>query len=479
MSRPLIPGSHMRAGDTAALSHEIVDRFRRVRLAAEEGQARVLQKNTALAPFVRSPVPLDSLPIHSIFPAALRGEIASTLIEATQTGGRTFLLDGPACEALGFPTEMYLDLDALGWGTGLLRLQPEVKGAGTIFERTALDAKKVEHVLEDHPALLASYHAERGKGGVPETMTSLALYDSRSAGGQNIAYGCNAVSISEAMLGSSMLKFVPTWLCVEQSAAIHENVRIVSEAIPSHVPRRDGRLVVELRLSPGTVRAAYFDQAEEDSTLMTLCERVSDSVPELEETLAAMIADTGRYLDAVAMSTRCGAHRGFDWLKVGDISLEYRRDDRGRTTNAREYRAVKRKAWYLAKDEIVVRRVGKFFADMESYRAHDSSYRVATEEELWFQHELFVLSVLRDHVRVCTQLAIGIELLRRGSLNDAERRDRQSFVKREMVEAVGRSQYACLEIGRSVWSVDLRYPGLGGFTRNYRLPRGYVAERYG
>jgi hypothetical protein len=482
-----ISGSYMRSSDTAPYSPEANDCFHEVRLAAEPQPHGVVARNSALAKYLHLNPELDSFPVYSFFPAALRGGLSrATVVDAIKTGGRTFILNEQAAVTLGLPACIYLNLAELGWGEGQLELRPEIKGAGAAFALTKLDQLKLETILLDHPALMGTYEAARSKPQPPSLYSSLAIIDKRNVGGQNIKYGAHSVNVSMALLGRCAIKFTPTWLCVEQSEEFASYLKLVSGAVPAGEEIYESRIACEIRFTAGSVRAVYFDNAESDEQLCTLCERVSTDELELEETLRAMIEDTRKYLEIMATTTTttttasssCAGDGGFSWVKIGDISLEFRPAVGKELSASREYKNVKRSAWYLAKDEIVVRKIGKMFTDMESFRGGSSPYHARSEDELWFQHELFALNVLRDHNRVCTQFELATRLRKRLRVGQQDRLEIRESVVRAMIAAVNESPYAFLEVGKSTVNVSIRYPHLGNYTKTYRFIRSQMAERY-
>jgi hypothetical protein len=474
----LIPGSYMTAGDTGYLDGEFFDRFIPVRLAAAENPRGLLARNDRLMEFLASPVQIDALPVYSFFPPALAGGSRKVrVVKATKSGGRTFLLDPESAESLGLPPVLRLDLKKLGWGSGHLELRPEIKGGGCFLEHSAIDIGALQEVLENHPGLRRTFERWTLPRAGETILSSLATIEGRNAGGQEPSFGIHAVRSSAAMLGATSVKFAPALECVAHGRSYAKSLRIVSTAVRTDTELYAKQTASEIRYTAGSVRAVYFETAGSDERLLELCDRVSNDAGELFEALDSMLEDPRRYLELLATSTRIQPGGGYCWTKVGDISLTFRRDTAGRAGLAREYRNVQRRAWYLAKDEVIVRRAGKLFIDMESFRSWPSAYHAPSAEELWFQHELFVLNVLRDHVRVCVQFLVAIELKLEGRCDHRRRRELQALVLRRILGSVERSPWVCLDVGRNTVEAVIRYPDLGS-ARRYRFIRAQIGERY-
>ncbi len=469
----------MQVGDVGShtLAHQ--DMFVTRQIGAEYGPNRMVASNARLAAFVNPPLSVEAFPVYAFFPAALQGDISSAkVVEATKTGGRTFLLGEHASEQLGLPSSVYLDLNKLGWGEGHLEARLEVKGAGADFALTGIDPRRINKVLAADVDLRRTYDANRSPNGEPAILSSLAMIEGRNVGGQDGSYGRHAVNVSSQFLGQTKIKFVPTWLCVAHSSAIARHLAIVSKAIAPRRPLYLNPTVSEVRITPGTVRALYFDSATTDDELLILAKRVSTDANEVEEALGHMLTDAKHYLQLLSTTTTPLSVGGFSWVKIGDISLEFRRDARGLPRRAIQYKNGKSGAWYIAKDEIVVRRVGKFFADMESFRGGPSPYVAADEQELWFQHELFVLCVLRDHIRVCTQFALALRLQRGNKMSQNHRRAIEEEIVLKVRASVNDSPDLSLTLDRRTIEVAVRYRLLEGMTRSYRFLRSQAGERY-
>jgi hypothetical protein len=466
----------MREDDAWPYWRHYDDRHTAVRLAAEPAGDRVVATNTRLPDFAAGDAHLSRSSGASFFPPALAGRVEHAEIDAQMSGGRTFLIPDDAARALGLPPHVDLDLAALRWGDGRLRCRLEVKGAGTVFARTKLDPLRLGMVWQDHPALQATYDASRSPPDPPAVMASLGLYLKTNLGGQSEGYARHAVAASAALLGRSRVKFAPVWMAVAQSPGVVENMRRMNVALPIGPGTFAGTPAVELRFSPGTVRALYFDNVHADDDLRYLASRVSGDEAERAESLDRFIGDTRHYIDLLpATTTR--TEEGFHWIKVGDISEKFKPDSRGEYSAAERYRRD-RNAWYLAKDQVVVRRVGAFFTDMEGFFGRDRGFLSRTPEDLRFHHELFALTVLRDHGRVCTQLAVAGELLRSATLSAGDRRRAQRAVLARLARAVNESAHLALEIGVRTVRLDVHYANVPGLEHRYEFDREQLGERY-
>jgi hypothetical protein len=453
------------------------DRFIEVQIAAEENPKGLLMRNQRLKDFLEPELEIQSLPTYSFFPPALKSRRRARVVSAIKTGGRTFLLNPESAIALGIPAVLSLDLAKAGWGSGRLELRPEVKGAGCFFDQTSIDAAVLESILGRHSGLRSSFQRWASSPLDDTIFASLALIEGRSAGGQEPSFGIHAVRSSTSLLGTSKVKFIPTLECVQHSTCYARHLRLISQAVRPGQEIYSKQTVSEIRYTAGSVRAVYFENASSDAQLVALCGRVSSQLNELRETLASMLEDIRHYLELMATSTHSDPEGGFSWEKVGDISLVFRRDRNGDARKGREYKNLQRRAWYLAKDEIIVRKIGKLFTDMESFRVSPSSYRARNAEELWFQHELFVLNVLRDHARVCVQFLLGLELKAGSRCCRRSRKDLQTEVMRELIAAANQSPCVHIELTRNIAEVEIYYSMLG-YSRRYRFIRGQLGERY-
>jgi hypothetical protein len=381
------------------------------------------------------------------------------------------------------PPYLHLNLDALGWGTGTLELRFEVKGAGTLFARTRINRQVLESILPKRLALARSYQAARsGDDVTPAIFSSLAMYESRNMGGQREDYAVHSTNASKASFEASGIRFVPTLIAVVLPEAYHENLRFVSQACPEKEPLYAGRVANEVRCTPSTVRAVYFDRAGSDDMLQQLCCRISPSIDDLEATSAGLADDVRRYLEHIALTTRfrvdprhVADRQVFTWMQFGDIWVTFERDENGEYRNAEEYRYDRTVAWYLAKDEVIVRKLGRMFVDMECLR----TVQVAlNDEELEFQHALYVLNVLRDHNRVATQFRVGTALLDSGFVSRSDRRAMHRGVLTEMADSVNRSAHVSMAIHPAAIEVEVRYMNISGMRRRYVVPREQIGEIY-
>ena len=477
-------GAFLEAGDRGRYWRYYDDVVRRVRLMAAPAAERIVAMNAALPRYLAERVTPESLPMWCFFPAALAGEIRDAVpVDALTTGGRSFLLPPDSAASLGLPPSLSLDLGALGWGSGALELRFEVKGAGTLFTRTRLSEPALEELLPQRPRLHQGYEAARPVGGgAPDVFSSLAMYESRNMGGQREDYAVHSTRASEAALGTSVIRFVPTLAAVVLPDAYHDTLRFVSRACAANEALYSGRIANEIRCTPSTVRAVYFDRCGNDDLLQHLCRRVSPSVADLEATSECLADDVRRYLEHLAVTTRWGFdprqivdRRVFSWTQFGDIWVTFERDEDGEYRNAEEYRHERRVAWYLAKDEVIVPRLGRMFIDMECLR----SIQVAlSEEELEFQHALYLLNVMRDHNRVATQFRVGTALLDRGFLRRADRRAMHRETLSDTAARVNESAHVQMTVQERAIVVEIAYCLVPGLQRRYVIPRDQMGEIY-
>ena len=452
------------------------DTFIHTELSAEPAADRVVGLNEKMLRYISNPASIRNFRPHSFFPPALSAGAKDVLkLPALMTSGRSFILSEEAMKKIGLDDEYYLDLSSLGWGNGYLQLKMEIKGCGTLFERTMIDRRRLHQVLHGHAGLSSAFHAASSDLGNPAIFSSLGLMHKNNAGGQSERMAIHALMTSINQLGISKIKFAPTWMIVQQSPAIHRNLGIVSEALEAGTGVFDGLCVNELRFTPGTVRALYFDNVENDRELVELCKCVSTDITELEESLDEMIEDARRYLELLAQTAELQKDE-FYWIKIGDINEKFRRDANGGHSAAEEYKR-KKYSWYLAKDEIVVRKVGKFFVDMESFFGRDTGLCSKGYDELIFHHELVIINVLRDHNRVCTQFKQGIELLKGRSLHYADRKQIRRDIIARLMHSINKSEFLTLDISSSSVILDIAYSKLGTNLR-YTIPRRYIAERH-
>jgi hypothetical protein len=473
-----IPSAHLVPGDTGRLWRHYDDHVRVVRLAAQPAGDRVVMRSAGVERAVGPPGALAGSPAWSFFPPALAGGLRDIeVVEAVKTGGRTFRLTPSALATLGLPIHTYLDLPRLGWGRARVAVDVEVKGAGSDTDQVCLDEADLTRVLDGHPALASSW--ARASSDPSAVMASLATYLGRNRGGQSRAAAKAAVVSSEAMLRQASLKIAPSWMAVAQSEEAHEHLRIVSAAARQADPLYGGTVANELRLTPGSVRAAYFDTAASDAELRRWARRVATDPQDLATCSDEMVEDVRRHLELLALSTVPSASGiSCRWTKVGDVHLMFQPGTNRRYDDADEYRHKRTAAWFLAKDEVVVGAAGKFFVDMESLWPDEHGFVSLLGADLALHHELAVLTVLRDHVRVCTQFDVARRLCERDEVGPEERLSIQRATVARIVAAVDRSAVVALDLDDERAVVTLRYPALASIEAVYRLDRGWLAERY-
>jgi hypothetical protein len=467
----------MQPGDVATYWPAYHDHYLPVELGAILAGEQSIGRAERLLDYIADPDALVQAPTWTFFPPLLGAGLDQMVsVPALMTGGRTFLLGERGADVLGIPPRIHLDLERLGWGSGTLEFRPEVKGAGTLFPRTLLRRDALERLLTAHPELARRY-ADLCVGSEPPViLSSKAMYLKRILGGHDGVYASHALKVSESMFGTSEIKFAPVWTVSGFPAQVARNLDIISGALPAGTPLSDRTHANLVRFTPGTVRARYFDTARSDAELMWLASRVSTDIDELWATWHEMLDDARRYLADVARTT-IHNEQGFRWAKVGDINEVFKQNHLGEYERAFEYRHRRREAWFLSKDEVVIRRIGKVFVDLESLWGGSTRFTSPDERSLRFHHELVALMVLRDHVRVCTAFRVAIELHERGSASVARRHRLRRETVTALAERINASELLeCTFRPREV-QVRFRYPGLG-HAESYHLPRWQIREPY-
>lgn len=463
-------GSFVPAGAQYALWRHYADAYAKRRIYAHVDRPTTVHRNATLGQFLVGESPGTSRGAW-FAPFPLTGEWAGTALEigAVQTGSRTFAIAPAGARALGLPDRVLLNLAEARWGEGVLELRPEVKGTGTPFSRTKLrrpTQASLRRLLSSVPAQwLDAFEHD-----LDPLFISLKTYEGRPLGGQDARLARHAVRTSEALVGCSPIKIAPTLeyvVCPPEYRDLLAKITQALEPAGECEQRYVWDLSTEVRLTPGNVRAAYFDTTAE-AGLVELCGLVSADPEVLEQTYDRMVEDAGRYLDELCEKTVYRSDLGcFTWPKFGDIHIVFRRDRYGYPAFADEYKFSKSAAWYIAKDEVVVGGVGLFYVDLESVI---QAFPSVNEEELTWHHDLYALNVLRDHVRVIAnfdyarRLAAG-EWIR---LTNDERERVRSFDRalRALIAASRTSRHYCLEAGRNELTVELRYPRLGATSRH-------------
>lgn len=391
-------------------------------------------------PPVRVPA-LANLPRHWFCPAPYANASCGTPIEVTgvSTGSRTLSLSAESARRLGIPDRVLLDLRQMGWGQGVLEMKPEVKGAGAPLSRTRLDNVPRDHisaVLSSKLAPSRTLHdwTERFKEERDPLWTSLFAYERRPLGAQSVEFGTWAKAVSTTLLGRCPVRVAPTPSMVSAASGWRDVVaQAMAPAASSRVPAFTGALCTELRYTPGHVRAVYFDTVRDDDDRVRLIDAVSEDDDVLSETYSALIADLRRYIETLAIGTRTMGN-GLVWPKFGDIHIVFRPDRHGRHAWADEYRSRKHVAWYLAKDEVVVGGLGKVVVDAESVAP---CFPASGREHLRWQHDLYLLNLLRDHARVVVGFlhALQAKRFRRGGPRPASQAARDRQVAQDLLRA--------------------------------------------
>ena len=143
-------------------------------------------------------------------------------VRVLHTGSRSFRLSALDSTALGLPPTAILDLDKAGWGTGTIEMQPEIKGAATVFSRTKLDRPSPSGFGRFCPRPCRPRGCTHFLRPRTRCFLSLRTFENRPLGTQSSDLAYYAVRISEALLGHCPIKIAPTVECVEAPAAYTE-----------------------------------------------------------------------------------------------------------------------------------------------------------------------------------------------------------------------------------------------------------------
>jgi hypothetical protein len=467
-------GSFVPEGTRQAIWRHHSDLFATREIYAHVGAVgSTVNYNATLESFVEADTPLSAMGAGWFAPLPFRAVWAGEAlpVRALQTGSRTFAILGEAAEALAFPKQALLDLGKAAWGEGTLELKPEIKGSGTQFSRTKLTRPSRAALEKLLPAGVPVSWIDAFEADPDPLFVSLNTYEGRPLGGQDARLSDHALHISEALVGSSPVKLAPTLAHVTCPPEYQEWLVSITQALspdPRHKRAYGGELSIEIRLTPGHLRAAYFDTAKEPG-LVELCNLLSTSPDGLEKTYNRMVADAGRYLDELCEKTGYRTDLDcFTWPKFGDIHVVFRRDRFGYPTFADEYKFAKSAAWYIAKDQVVVSEVGLVHVDLESVT---QAFPSVNEEELRWHHDLYVLNVLRDHVRVIGKFDYGRRLAARETTTP-DGRERVQALQRALHALARASQNSpCyrVELGPHGLTVDLHY-ALLGTASHHRYP---------
>ena len=453
------------------------DHHIKVQLAAQPAADLILLVNEKLVNFIGEPVLLNTWKPFVFFPSTLAAGIDKHLIiDAQMSGGRTFILSEEGAAKLHLPPYIYLDLNKLEWGDGMLQLRPEIKGAGTIFERTKLLRSKLGKIFKINPKLGKLYYEAIFNNDHPLILSSLAGYLNRNMGGQSVKLANHSVAASRVLLGKSSIKFIPSWMSISYSEIVMDNLRLISQALPKNTLLYEGISANEIRFTPSTIRALYFDNAKTDDELKLLASRVSIDHSELEETLINMIEDTRKYLELIVETTKVLENEKICWVKIGDIHEKFSKNDKGQYQEAMDYRK-QRFSWVLAKDEVIVRKIGKFYTDMESYYGKDVGYVSDNIHDLFFHHELYILCVLRDHIRVCTKFRVALQLLKKTNITGSERKKTCQFIMKSMVNSINKNAHINIRLTESKVCINIKYKNLK-MEHTYSIPREEIGEPY-
>jgi hypothetical protein len=470
-TRRVRSGPFLGPGNSYRIWRHYTDDYRRDHVFAvpvpKNSIAFAIEVNYALA----TPLNFSSIAPCWFCPVPFDNDSATAIsVSGVTTGGRTIALSAGSARRLGIPPTVELDLCRAGWGLGTLQLRPEIKGAGTRLSRTKLGTLSRQELMVLCPSSAHRVWARKFANAADPLFASLFMYEGRPLGAQAFSHGTHALQVSMKLLGNSRIRVAPTVMCAQAPA---EYASRLAEISKSAEPRRkaaplfEGELCTELRMTPGHVRAAYFDTTRDDTALAELCRAVSTDPAVLWDTYYKMIDDSRNYIDTLCFGTRYSLEsQSIIWPKFGDVYILFRRDAYGYPTYADEYRFHKRAAWYIAKDEVVVPCVGKVTVDAESVSPNFISANI---DEMSWHHELYILNILRDHARVTTGYLHGLEILTHGRSKRTAMRDQK--VLSDLVRASQESD--CYELAATAGGIviSLVYPLLGHtvqYTFTYR-----------
>ena len=368
--------SSMRPGDACGYRATTTDRFTPVRLYEMPLSKRELLGRTSLSKHAGvQPLVRKAWVPRITHPAPKNKGLTS--LDFLKTGGRTYL----------FPEghSVQLDLKDNGWSDTSVKqeFRPELKGGGTLIDDSGITPQmlgeyfaKHPKVVLDHPALAITRKSDRG----------------RPKGAQLASYGLYSIQVTDDLLQDPLVKFAPTVLLHELPQGAMARINELSKHLQGSEKRCENEhFAQEIRLTPSTVRAVYFDKASSVDALRELCLRVSDNPASLLNATRTMVADARRYLEVLSTTTKRYDYV-YGWSRVGDIQLSWRKD--GETTwNDEEvdyYKQGHPFAWYLAKD-MTVAPTGFWFVDLESLVAGSMYMESPDEHDLFRKQELYAL----------------------------------------------------------------------------------------
>lgn len=480
-ARAVRDGSFLDVGGSYRIWRHYTDDYRWERVFAIPVPESATLCATAVNQFLATQLAFSSIPSWWFCPAPFEnGSAQAVPVSGVTTGGRTIALSVRSAQRLGIPPAVELDLCRAGWGVGALLLKPEIKGAGTRLSRTKLGTLDRRELTALCPSSSQRSWALKFENDPDPLFASLFTYEGRPLGAQALSNGTHALQVSMEMLGNSKIRVAPTVMCVQAPEEYARRLAGISRSAATRYTNTslfDGTLCTELRMTPGHVRAAYFDTTRDEADLVRLCRAVSNDPAVLHDTYCKMIGDSRSYIDTLCSGTRYSIKPDcIIWPKFGDVYVLYRRDAYGYPAYADEYRFHKRQAWYIAKDEVVVPGVGKVTVDAESVAPNFASANI---EEMNWHHELYVLNILRDHARVTTGYLRGIEMLTSARAKRTSMRACDQRVLRDLVGAGQKSSHYDLAVGDNKMVVSLNYPLLNhnvrySFTYRQILGRSIV-----
>lgn len=444
------------------------DYFPFVKLAAEPAKGRITAVNSAIQAYLHPEQDAVHGPKYSFFPPLYRRiSLGKFLITAQMTGGRTFTLTEESCHQLGIPPYFYLDLEKVGWGKGILELKLEIKGAGSFLSKAKIDQNLFVNFIEQDPEFRTAYSEVRGTDH-ELLVISPASFLKRHIGGQTLKLAKHAVETSNKLIGNFPIKFLPSILAIRQPDELSNAIYKMSSLIDQKVSVCEELIGNDIRLTAGNVRAMYFDNAQDDNELRWLIYKISEEENDLEETLSYMIEDVRKHMEVIATSTQPIENEAFAWVKIGDINEMFEMESWYRK---QDYSHV------LSKDEIIVNKLGKFFTDMESLYGKDIGYKSESHTLMIFHHELAILCILRDHIRVCTKFGVAKELCKRNDIPRKIRKEIQNRIISQIMENVNSSPHLQLEISPTDFIVSFHYCRLN-MSHTFHIPRWQIAEPY-
>jgi len=446
--------SFMKQGDSPRYRSSSVDHFQKVFLAQLPVPKNHVTSNMANA----LPRRFDEETLW--IPQILCNNKENAIVECLKTGGRTYIPSNT-------PT-IVLNLADYGWAEQPLFQEcvMELKGAGALFSDAGLSNRYAKYFSSLHgtPALCVTELSDRG----------------RPKGAQKELIGKYTLATSKKMFSRDIpIKIAPVVTITKFPSEVVDTIASLSTFLSSTEERYDaGGFIQEVRLTPSTVRAIYFDKARTDSELRTLCSRVSENAGVLRHASNALFTDVRKYLEVLCLTTRkTGA--GYSWTRVGDIRLAWKKedDDDWNEAEVANYKYNHDFAWYLAKD-ITIAGTGAWFVDMESYFTGSKKDRSTLPNDLYKRQEIYVLCVLRDFTRVLTQFEIGRALFERKSLSYNQRSTIQDEVFERVIAECNKSNHIAVQRKHNNIVVNIGYEKTPSLELSTTISDRELAKRF-